>query len=460
MPLVTNEDLVTRIRALPEKMDIAMNDLLIVEDVNDTWKVKVQSFHNMIESIVDSMKDGVMGVVNDKLTEVQQTTNNVEELANDIHKTLEDQKAAEEERKQNEEERKNNDEIRNNTYEQIKADEAIRIQNEKDRVDLYNNMNTLKTEVETLAQAISDAEDARVIEENKRVDNENARGIAETARQDAETQRDTAEQERIQNEKDRNDRFEDFSDYVKALKASVNQFCKEGISQPTTETEQVVEIMEITLPNTITERYEALMYISLISTDNVNIDMVFSMSLDINSQELFIEGIEEEDIIDISKFNLITSSTADSIEVTIEYVVGAANKRVKSAIIWENLTMFKDGPSPISSCMINDFIPKSDITEALSPFTVAKNSITSYPKFFIELFDRVNSNFEQLTKDIKAFNMYPIGSIYQTTLELDPADILQGGTWKYLYGDSISEDIYVDDELQYSPKIHYWERIA
>ena len=56
--------------------------------------------------------------------------------------------------------------------------------------------------------------------------------------------------------------------------------------------------------------------------------------------------------------------------------------------------------------------------------------------------------------------MYPVGTIYSTTLTRNPADILGGGEWRMLYGMGIQETIYEDNTKQYSPAIYYWERIS
>lgn len=456
-----NEENVIRIRQLPEKGEIFQDDWLVVEDDNDTWKVHVSKFKAFIDEAVESLEGLLSGNLEDKLTIIQQEANKITESINMIQSEFDKYAEAEKQRVQNELDRVDAEFARNQTYDQIVLKETARESNEIKREEQYERSVTLYNNTVQLAQDITNAENLRDQAEQNRVDAELNRGIAEGERQDAEAARVVAENQRKTNENGRVDSFNEMTTYINNLKANISTYIKQGISRPTDDTNKIVKIMEINVPITNAENYESLLFISKISDDGCS-DILISLGISFSGTVPEIEIQLADDVPDtqniIDSINAYYTIVDNRVNIAIEYNAAEPGIRVKTAVVWENITMFRKDGVLTCSTVLRDFTPIGQFT-SVNVLSLIDIEQSSYPKLFLELFNNVSYRIQDALENMPPYYVYPVGSVYMTTLDKDPSEILGGGSWKLLYESGVTENITVDGVDTYSPVIYYWERV-
>ena len=257
----------TRIRQLPEAVELRPDDLLVIENDLDTWHIKAQVFNDYIDGYIDSFKSDINDIIDAKFNEIQLLINQVEELTISVNRKLEEWTLNEEGRIEGEKQRETAEEVRQKIFADMVGDVNGWSQDMTDYAvaEEQRKKNEIsRQEAETARDA---AESQRVQNENDRQTAETDRGVAETARQNAETQRDKNESQRQTNENDRISSFNKMVTYFNALENSIDNFGKSGISQSTSTGKVIVPLLEVSLPSDNINDYESLIYIREGNTD-------------------------------------------------------------------------------------------------------------------------------------------------------------------------------------------------
>lgn len=448
----------TRIRQLPESKVLSPTDYMVMENDNDTWKVLVSTFNQYISESIDIFEGDISGIIDNKFNDIQLILNENQELLTIINGRMEDYANEEKIRQENEAERIKNEGIRQNSYDEITG--SYNDWTEEEKIRKANEEARKAAE----AQRIAD-ENIRISNEDTRKVNETNRGIAEAERVTHEDQRIVDENIRISNENTRITNFNRYTGYFDALEESVNMYKKEGLSQASSSLNKITKILEVALPISADHDYEALIHISTSSTDEAFIGLNLHLE---KSGTTVNDGIlsiiipnRYKDTVNVVDFQgSFRIDTDGQIIVSIEYKMKTDNTKVKTAIVWDNITIFKEyGVSIYSVAPDNQPCNKEFIFNGvLTNNTVAA---TSAPQGFINILNNIEKEMQAIVDAIKPFKMFPVGSIYQTTSTQNPSVLLGGGTWTMLYNDlGITERVTIDNTESYSPVIYYWERIA
>lgn len=454
----------TRIRQLPESTVLnPTTDYLVMENENDTWKVLVSTFNQYIKDSIDVFQGDISDIIDSKFNDIQLLLNENQQFVDIINNRIEEYANNELLRQSNEIERIKNESVRQNSF-----DELVKTYNdwsEEERKRIANEEARQTAEIERV-----NAETQRVADEDIRKTNETNRGVAEGERAANETQRITDEESRnenentrIDNENRRIDVFNAREEYFNNIEESINRYKKEGITHTSNFPNRIVKVLEVALPISVEYDYESLIHMTMIGA-NEEAFLGFNIHLNKNAN-LVIGGVlsvvvpnRYRDVVAMTDFK--SSFRVDNegqVIVSVEYGIRADDICIKTSILWDNITIFKDNGCQIYSVVPNNQPCNSNfITEG--SLTINDSAGTSAPQGFFNILNNIEEEMKKIAESIKIFKLYPIGSIYQTTSEENPTIILGGGVWRELYGEGITENIIINNVDTYSPVIHYWER--
>ena len=443
-----------RITQLPEKDNI--DGYLVIEDTNDTWKVKSDVYKNLINVYIQSFKNDINSLINDRISDFESVTNETESILSEIDKLIEQFNAQELIRQDNENDRIIEEEIRRNLFDEILNSSAI-IENkeiERQKAELIRISNENKR-IEAENTRVSN-ENTRGINETNRVKAENTRGINETNRVKAENTRVSNEQTRVNNENERIKNYKIHTDFFNNLTNSVNNYIKYGTSNLTTSSNQIIKVAEICIPND-NFYYNGLYHISCSSKESL---IAISIQKDDTGYKYILGIPKRNKSFSSSDFNITYTTDNNSIIINIECNIKVTNQKITCSIIDDNISSFR--PTDISQVYSTVLKYKDPISAFTTINKIPLNTINlnDSSQSFINLLNDIENQIKELIDAIKPYKMYPVGTIYSTTLTRNPADILGGGEWRMLYGMGIQETIYEDNTKQYSPAIYYWERIS
>lgn len=450
----------TRIRQLPEAVQLLPTDWLIVENDLDTWKVKVEVFNQYIDGYIDeyikSFTDEINDQINAKFNDLQIIVNHLNELERNIQNDIDAFERQESSRQNAEQNRQDNEEVRQKIFD--------------DMTNIYDGWTVDIAEWSSAEVQRQENEQSRQQSENERISAEQTRNQAECIRGVAEGERQSAEEERIRSEKARKEFFQNAvewldnsTNYINAFKESVSRYGKAGVSSVTTDTELVVPILEVSIPIDNLNDYESLLYIREGKSDH-EVFFGFSANFTRDIDGSITSGTAYFNIPNryknvLNRDMLLATYRVDRevVMITLEYKASVANVQIRTENIWDNISLFRSDVSPIYSVVLRDQIPKTSFNTTIVMTTSLDNTYGS-PQGFVTILDKLKEETDESIEAIAPYKMYPIGTIYMTTSSKDPSELLKGGTWRKLYGDGYSEGISIDGVEQYSPVIYYWER--
>ena len=453
---------VVRIHQLPEYTEPKETDLLVIENSIDTWHITLKClFDTYVKELVDDHGKGIIQYVHERLENIEVVVNNYTNIVNNIEVKFTDYDEAEKIRVENEKERISNEEKRELIISEIQDkahdwedEEEIRKRNELERISNENNRISNETN--------------RINNEEERKTNEINRGVAENIRITNEDIRINSENIRIDNENNRITSFNRMEEYFRALSIAVNRLGNHGVSQPTTDSDNIVEVMEISLCGTTNEDYVALLHIQEGPDSNtIGNEGFFGLMLKFERSNDTVTGIKGifsipdryKYFITPINFNLSTNIVGDHIHVIIEYRPTINPCIITFSRAWSNLSSYKHDIIPIYEKVLYNPIPKNNFSS--NGINLSKGSITSYPQGFINFYNNIKIETNESIAAIKPITYWPVGSIYRTSSTENPADILGGGKWNLLYDGGIREDIDIDGQsTPYTVTVYEWERIS
>lgn len=448
-----------RIRQLPENMNIKSTDYLVIDNEDDTWKVRIDVFNLYIKDLVqDKFDTDISSVINEKVTEIHLDIKQTEELIKTLNEHIVEFEKAEQDRDQAEKDREVNESIRQQFYDdnnilvnKWKDDEQARKDAEQDRVDRWADWESIWNEwVATHTIWTNNENDRKLAETN--------RGLAETDRQAAESARASAETNRQNAESNRVSEFNGMVNYFNNIKDSIDEYIKEGTTVPITP-DDVVQILEFAIPADSGKYFTALVNINKIFVGVTFIPVMNNGTTVAINVQYYVPSIYSNfDPTEVFKANYKIQDNVKIISVEYKPVIDGSNTHVVG-IWYDNLSRFRPTDSPIYSKVVNQAPVKANFSiQNIS--VIDSRSDGRVPDAFISLIERIIKKIDSEISSIKPYVSYPVGSIYQTTSPTDPSILLGGGKWKLLYGDGISEGLTSGDTVLYSPTIYTWERIS
>ena len=452
----------TRIRQLPEAVELRPDDLLVIENDLDTWHIKAQVFNDYIDGYIDSFKSDINDIIDAKFNEVQLLINQVEELVLSVDKKVEEWTLNEEGRIEGEKQRETAEELRQKIFDDMTGQYSGWTQDMADYASAEEQRKKNETARQEAEAGRDSAESQRNQNETERQTAETNRGVAETARENAESQRNNNESQRQTNENDRVTSFNKMVTYFNALEDSINNFGKSGISQATSTGKVIVPILEVSLPSDDINDYESLIYIR---EGNTDIEGFIGFTTHVEMANTSVTAAKAYiNIPDRFSSNMVVDNFSSSyrtedgrIIITLEYRSHTVGAKIKTGIIWDNISMYRSDIKPIYSLALRNEAPIASFT---SSYIMEMSDDKTYgsPQGFITILNNISTEMQEIVNAIKPFKMFPVGSIYQTTSTKNPSELLGGGTWELLYGDGVSEGILIDGVEQYAPVIYTWER--
>lgn len=481
-------DQFVRISQLPECTKISITDYLVIENSEDTWKVKFDVFTEYINSLVQTKVDGdISSTLDNKISEIQLQIGSIDDLIRQLNEKIVEFDRAEERRNQLEKDIAQNEAIRQETYDENRVMIDQWIEDEKDRKEYHD---TVKREWEGMNDIWNDWSNT----EEQRVATEDERKQAELNRASAESEREKKADEMFKkgeiaetNEANRvisfNNMTNDFSDmiddfngitddfnnmtgYFNNIKSCLDNYVYEGTSN--VDTDKVVDILKVVLPRE-NHGYEALLHLKC-GEMHTFIALNFSFSylnqgISGGTSKIIIPKKYAEQLNVANELCIGWDGIDDNlIEVVLQYKCSTAGS-VKTAIIWDNITTYKPNDTDFiyaKALKEQEQFDSFSTTRTFLSMSSSNDAIDDAPQGFIDILDSLETQIGSMIDEIKPYKMYPIGSIYMTVSSQSPEYILGGGTWKALYDrNGISEGLTREDGLAlYSPAIYYWERTA
>lgn len=545
-----------KISQLPEKEHIQDSDYIIVEDLQDTWKVKAEHLTDHISEQVASITDNLNQVMEDaqeslkdienKQNQLDQAISSFEEAEkqrqeneeqrqqgfedmkeaidnltgldidgqlSDLLEQMGDIQAAENQRQQNEIQRGLNETARqekadqldslishatdlNNTLEtketERQQNEAIRISNENDRIELYNQLSGLATDLEEAESQRVQAESERETNTTTAINNiqklsdqmqqaESARAEAESNREDymdtIETfisQVETSESGRVSAEAARITEFNEMKSFIESFQTE-NGFMiiDSGTSSAATSTNKYINFASVTIenpegiPSDIPNKYGALFFINEVtSTGSVINTCIAYVSANIVTNS--VENLQNIRFSTIS-LSITDDSTCDpnniwvipSVDYGIIYIGYTAqpSNSIEYKLVADSSSQF-NGLLSLYSTIYTRAVCSSSYPSSVAPITAATSPTDSktsgYEKYLFDIFNKSNSSSTVMA-------MYPVGSEYTTTSDVDPSTYF-GGIWQMVGNgakrtvySTLDEDGSVTNTLIHS--VYKWVRI-
>ena len=177
------------IRLLPEKYSILAGDYLVVEDLEDTWKVKgnvlisylddhIKAYQTTIDTLIENLRQTISDVEageqerDRKEAEREQIFQQYEQRLEDALESITGSTGDLQDIFESEAQRKEDFENMKKYFEEVQNAEATRVQNETDRVNAEEDRNKAYEDLLAFLQQAQQAENARVEAESERQSNE------------------------------------------------------------------------------------------------------------------------------------------------------------------------------------------------------------------------------------------------------------------------------------------------
>ena len=522
-----------KISELPEKERVQNTDYIILEDLQDTWKVKAEHLTDHISEQVESITGNLNQVmedaqeslkdIEDKQEQLDQAINSFEEAekqrqqneeqrqqgfedmketidnltgldidgqVSDLLEQMKDIQTAENQRQQNEIQRGLNETARQEKAEQLDSlisqatdlnttletkeverqqNEAIRISNENDRIELYDKLSGLASDLEEAESQRSQAEIERENSTTTAINNMQSLSDqiqqAETKREEAESDREqymdtvksfisqveTSESGRVSAEAARVTEFNEMKSFIESFQTE-NGFMiiDSGTSSPATSSNKYITFASVTIespedtPNEIPNKYGALFFINEVTaTGSVVNTCVAYVSANIVTNT--VQNLQNVRFSTIS-LSITSDSTCDSNNIWvipssdygtmyIGYTAQPSNS-IEYKLISDSSSQF-NGLLSLYSTVYTRAVLSSSYPSSVAPITAATSPTDSktsgYEKYLFDVFNKSSSS-------STASTMYPVGSEYTTTSDVDPSTYF-GGTWK-MVGNGAKRTVY------------------
>lgn len=451
---------VIKINQLPEKNDLAKSDWLLVEDTEDTKKVRASVFNDYVDEQVDLLSVSIQNQMN----EASETINTIS-----ANEEIRKAKFAEIEKKEAD-------------YE---ANELIRKNNEATRTETFTSWTTETTQAISAESDRKEAEANRVAAEKNRVTTEINRVNSEKTRVSSETDRETkfAKMQQIidavnDSETSRNKGYSNMVAYFNNVKTMIDDRSSVGLSKTTTATNMVARVATIELLKDSDNLYGLLNsnpytillhVVERLSTGNVKSGFVFCALKVVDSaveSKLYASSLNT-----ISKDNIkvVANKVSTGIEVTVEYKAVNIGAVIECHRLSDNLVMF--GEDYITSHIEKSWAPKmafntTGTTLAFDSISdIQKNSLPANMELqligLMEQLQVIRTEMSDMAASINIapYTMYPVGSIFESSVNTDPSELLGGGTWKLICG---TTETITDEEgaTVYSYDSYKWLRVA
>lgn len=458
---------IIKINQLPEKNDLAKSDWLLVEDTEDTKKVRASVFNDYVDKQVDLLSESIQNQMNEASETIDTISANEE---------IREAKFAEIEKKEadyeaNELIRKNNEASRTETFTSWETEMSEAASAEADRKEAETD----RVNAESSRVA---AEKNRVTAENKRVDSENTRVSSETTRET-----EFAKMQQIidavnDSETSRNKGYSNMVAYFNNVKTMIDDRSSVGLSKTTTATNMVARVATIELLKDSdnlygllnSNPYTVLLHVvERLSTGNAKSGFVFCALKVVDSaveSKLYASSLNT-----ISKDNIkvVANKVSTGIEVTIEYKAVNTGAVIECHRLSDNLVMF--GEDYITSHIEKSWAPKmafntTGTTLAFDSISdIQKNSLPANMELqligLMEQLQVIRTEMSDMAASINIapYTMYPVGSIFESSVNTDPSELLGGGTWKLICG---TTETITDEEgaTVYSYDSYKWLRVA
>lgn len=451
----------TKISQLPEKTDLpSSTDYMVVESENpklDTYKIKTQLFYDYINQNMTNLS----ALVSNKLTEVDNTIATVNKAEANRNSTFESWSLLETNRETAEETRENNENSRKETWQEwvdyqadMVASEDQRQAAESYRENTWNTWNTFYANVANQEVKRNTFFNETIERENTRINNETQRITDESTRQQG---------------------YVEMVNYINELKALIDSGDIGGGSgsniaghslECTSATVNACKIMDITINNTYAgESFYSLLNIAF--TKNNTISQSGIISVDITPR---MTNYNHAVTMFYSSWDSISSSKVlakvqknDTNSVISVYLLLDESETVEYVLLHSNLSSIESDDFKLTDYNNIEPVALEDKTGTLPVLfnETIKAEQKKYPLFY-QYFNITQTLYQLLTESSAPnvlYTNYPIGSIYESTTNTNPADSLGGGTWELMYGKAIT-DTYINTATNesVSETIYKWKR--
>ena len=431
---------VIKISQLPEKSSLTRTDYLIVEDTEDSKKIKVGLF----EDYIDEQTAAISSSIQDKMDAATELLNEIQDGEEERKLKFSQIQTQEDEYTKNEEIRQDNEEERSSTF----AEWETQIQTFSEKESSISAAESTRAETfSSWNQTMESYANA----ESKRVKAEKSRVTAESNRVTEFNKMQQTMESYATSEESRNKGFKEMTDYFANVKSVINSTSSVGLSGLTTNDNKVVKLAVIDLLKDSDSSYgdlESNPYTCLLHlSERVNgvdkksgfIFCAFKVVDSVVDAKLYACSLNT---IDNDSLNIVSGDISTGLEVIVEYKATNVDAVVECHRLSDNLIMFDEG---IIECEIQKgYIPVAYFTTATSTHTFSDISdiqIKYLPANtelqllgLIEQFQVLRTEMKEVSDSVNVapYTMYPVGSIFEAAVDTDPSKLLEGGTWELL----------------------------
>ncbi len=451
---------------LPQKFELEKTDWLLVDDDEDTKKISVGLFEEYIDEQVGLVSESIQ-------TKMDEATELVESIADEETKRqakFEEYETAETQRESNEAARKSSEEARvtkfNEWGEYIDSLEVA----EESRTAGYNEMKEFYEQAKI-------GEEIRQTNEDERNASEQLRKIAESQRVSDFTTIQNYINQVKSNEESRQSGYLDMVTYFSNVKQTVQDKSSTGLSNQISSAAKYVNVMDVIFKKGDSgyesNWYSCLLHINEIAEDEANnksrfvyaafkLNTTSSGDYDGVSYKLYGNSIST---IDSDNICVLVSRTDTDIKLSFYYLATSEGSVVECHRLSDNITIFDDtnvlskvydGKDPVVS------LPSS-VLETLTlqdEANLATDNILggSLEYHLIALMEQIQVLRSEMG-NVKPVNLYPVGTVYETTTSTNPSADLGGGTWEMMYGGGITQTITDEAGNEVAKETTYkWKR--
>ena len=424
---------VVKISQLPEKTQISKTDYLLVEDTEDSRKIKVGVLTDYLDQQVNSIQDSIQS----KMDQATETIEIINEGEQDRALKFSEIQKKEEVYADNEAKRQENETIRESVHEQW----TTKI---NDLDDKETERDTTFSGWEATMSGYADAETARVTAEKARENTESNRAT------NFEKMQSTVSSVE-QSEASRNEGYSEMVNYFNTVKETIKARSNVGLSKPTTDSNKIIKVATIELSKDedgsygelVTNPCTCLLHITerLDGVDKLSgfIFCAFKVIDAAPDTKVYASSLNT-----INESNVkVTYNTSESgINIYVEYKAINTGAVVECHRLSDNSIMFEEGvvlstiekdSEPATTTSGSNNISFNDITD------IQKNLLPANMELqllgLMEQFKVIRTEMGNISNSVNVapYTMYPVGSVYETTLSTNPSTILGGGTWELIY---------------------------